>query len=131
MNVEEYLRTHAVLDPSPKCDGEWVPMSVAMLAVKQYITGKLDYQEPSWQNRCPGCRRVATHKVCPAHGTPFYMSGVPFTFDIAFLYWKRVKEGGVDPDSFFQAAKMLYELGAETEEKDEFLEAAQKLHKKT
>lgn len=28
---------------------------------------------------CPGCQRLEFHKMCPAHGTPFYMSGVPYT----------------------------------------------------
>jgi hypothetical protein len=25
--------------------------------------------------RCPGCQQPELHKMCPAHGTPFYMSG--------------------------------------------------------
>ena len=28
---------------------------------------------------CPGCGRKELHKMCPAHGTPYYMSGVLFT----------------------------------------------------
>ena len=32
--------------------------------------------------KCPGCGRNELHKRCPAHGTPFYISGVDFTQDI-------------------------------------------------
>lgn len=28
---------------------------------------------------CPGCQRPEMHKWCPAHGTPYYMSGQLFT----------------------------------------------------
>ena len=30
-------------------------------------------------DKCLGCQRTEVHKRCPAHGTPFYMSGVPYT----------------------------------------------------
>lgn len=29
--------------------------------------------------KCRGCQREDLHKACPAHRTPFYMSGVPYT----------------------------------------------------
>ena len=28
---------------------------------------------------CRGCQRMELHKMCPAYGTPFYMSGIPFS----------------------------------------------------
>lgn len=28
---------------------------------------------------CPGCRRYEMHKMCPAYGTEYYMSGIPYT----------------------------------------------------
>ena len=28
---------------------------------------------------CPGCMKPEIHKYCPAYGTPFYMSGIPYT----------------------------------------------------
>ena len=28
---------------------------------------------------CEGCRRPEIHKSCPAYGTEFYMTGVPYT----------------------------------------------------
>jgi hypothetical protein len=30
-------------------------------------------------DKCPGCQRLEVHKMCPAWGTPLYMSGVLFT----------------------------------------------------
>ncbi len=32
---------------------------------------------------CPGCQRNDLHMMCPAYGTPFYMSGVPFPEKLA------------------------------------------------
>jgi hypothetical protein len=32
---------------------------------------------------CPGCGRSELHKACPAHGTPYYMSGAPLPDDYA------------------------------------------------
>lgn len=28
---------------------------------------------------CDGCKRYEIHKMCPAYGTEFYMTGVPYT----------------------------------------------------
>ena len=39
-------------------------------------------------NKCPGCQRDEIHKKCPAHGTPFYMSGVPFSIRVEEFYLK-------------------------------------------
>jgi hypothetical protein len=33
-------------------------------------------------NKCPGCQRNDIHKMCPAHGTPFYMSGIPYSEEL-------------------------------------------------
>ena len=33
--------------------------------------------------KCPGCQRNDLHKMCPAHGTPFYMSGIPYPEKLA------------------------------------------------
>lgn len=35
---------------------------------------------------CPGCGRMELHKMCPAHGTPFYMSGIPFSKETEQTY---------------------------------------------
>lgn len=32
---------------------------------------------------CIGCGRNEIHKMCPAHGTPFYMSGIPYPEKLA------------------------------------------------
>jgi len=32
--------------------------------------------------KCPGCQRPEVHKMCPAWGTPFYMSGTLFTEEL-------------------------------------------------
>lgn len=37
-------------------------------------------------NKCPGCQRHELHKMCPAHGTPFYMSGLDFTKEVEYIY---------------------------------------------
>lgn len=37
-------------------------------------TGELIFESP-----CKGCGRVELHKRCPAHGTLFYCSGIPFS----------------------------------------------------
>jgi hypothetical protein len=44
--------------------------------------------KPDHLNRvlCPGCLRHDIHKKCPAHGTPFYMSGIPFTEKMEYYY---------------------------------------------
>ena len=39
-------------------------------------------------DKCRGCQREDLHKMCPAWGTKFYMSGEPYTKDIE----KRAKE---------------------------------------
>lgn len=38
-----------------------------------------DYLDPPDYNICPGCQRKEMHKMCPAYGTPWYMSGKKFT----------------------------------------------------
>jgi hypothetical protein len=48
--VENYLRKHSVLDGRGNMDGAWVPLSVAMIAVKKYIDNKLIYNRPSWHS---------------------------------------------------------------------------------
>lgn len=40
-------------------------------------------------NVCPGCQRDEVHKKCPAHGTPYYMSGVLFTKSMEMEQKKR------------------------------------------
>lgn len=37
---------------------------------------------------CPGCQRMELHKMCPAHGTPFYMSGIPFSKETELTYYR-------------------------------------------
>ena len=34
------------------------------------------------EDLCLGCMRKVMHKRCPAHGTRFYMSGIPYTEEI-------------------------------------------------
>ncbi len=38
---------------------------------------------------CPGCQRLEMHAHCPARGTPFYMSSVPYTekAEEAYTFW--------------------------------------------
>lgn len=43
--------------------------------------------EPS-NKPCPGCGRYELHKMCPAHGTEYYMSGITFTEEME----KELKE---------------------------------------
>ena len=35
---------------------------------------------------CRGCQRPGEHLMCPAYGTPFYCSGIPFTEEIEKLF---------------------------------------------
>jgi hypothetical protein len=35
---------------------------------------------------CPGCGREDMHLMCPAFGTPFYMSGIPYLVELAKIY---------------------------------------------
>ena len=48
--------------------------------------------------KCGGCQRPELHKMCPAYGTPFYMSGIPFTELIEDL----IKEIPEEMDAIFQ-----------------------------
>ncbi len=48
MNVEDYLRKHSVLDGMGNMDGEFVPISIAMIAIEEVIDGKLEYKGMSW-----------------------------------------------------------------------------------
>ncbi len=50
---------------------------------------------------CSGCQRNEMHKRCPAHDTPFYMSGVSYTKEIEAL----VKAGLLSPESAFETLK--------------------------
>jgi (p)ppGpp synthase/HD superfamily hydrolase len=36
--------------------------------------------------KCRGCQRKDLHKMCPAHGTLYYMSGEPFTKEVESIY---------------------------------------------
>ncbi len=36
--------------------------------------------------KCPGCGRNAIHKMCPAWGTPIYMTGQLFTAEMEVQY---------------------------------------------
>lgn len=42
--------------------------------------------------KCPGCQRPEIHKMCPAWGTPLYMSGVLFTKEDEEKYAEQRKE---------------------------------------
>lgn len=35
---------------------------------------------------CRGCQRSEMHKMCPAWGTPIYMTGIFFTKELEELY---------------------------------------------
>jgi hypothetical protein len=52
---------------------------------------------------CSGCQRDEMHKRCPAHGTPFYMSGVEYTKEIERL----VNAGLVSAESAFTVLSEL------------------------
>ena len=47
-DVETYLRHYSVLDGHGNMDGEFVPLSVAYLAVKLCLEGKLELLPQSW-----------------------------------------------------------------------------------
>lgn len=49
---------------------------------------------------CLGCSQEAFHKYCPAHGTYFYMSGVPYTPEIDAM---RKRYGVEITDAIFHA----------------------------
>lgn len=42
--------------------------------------------------RCPGCQRPELHKMCPAYGTSYYMTGKPYTKEME----ERLKAGLLD-----------------------------------
>ncbi len=46
---------------------------------------------------CLGCQRQEEHKLCPAYGTVFYMSGVPFTPEIEALFPPMNQRPSVKP----------------------------------
>ena len=64
-SVEDYLREFAIMDSGPKMDGSWVPVSVAMMAVRKSLEDELEYLPPTWttsdawrlkgQKECPNC----------------------------------------------------------------------------
>jgi hypothetical protein len=39
---------------------------------------------------CPGCGRDELHKLCPAYGTPYYMSGTVFTKDMEMQWLEKI-----------------------------------------
>ena len=57
---------------------------------------------------CDGCQRPEVHKKCPAHGTPFYMSGIPYTKEV---HATRVFGGGNIEDIFAVVKSVLDNLG--------------------
>lgn len=50
---------------------------------------------------CPGCGRNELHKQCPAHGTPYYMSGQVFTPELE----KQYKEVLMEPSKYESSNK--------------------------
>lgn len=46
--TEEYLRKYSVLDGMGNMDGEFVPMSVAMIAIQRALDYDLCHEPPSW-----------------------------------------------------------------------------------
>lgn len=56
-----------------------------MSALSDCIRELAALDESELQSLCPGCGRPELHKMCPAHGTPFYMSGITYTEQIAAL----------------------------------------------
>lgn len=73
-----------------------------MLIIDEYNEEYLD--TPGWHG-CDGCQRVEVHKMCPAHGTPWYMSGpsFPYTKDIENM----LKTTKIDPQALFDLIKNL------------------------
>ncbi len=57
-------------------------------------------------DKCPGCQRDEIHKMCPAYGTPYYMSGIPYSIRTETLF-------NLFPldlrDLVFDVCKMVYE----------------------
>lgn len=47
-NVEDYLRKHVIVDGYGNMDGSFVPLNVAMIAIKQCLDGEMEYRGRSW-----------------------------------------------------------------------------------
>jgi hypothetical protein len=56
--------------------------------------------------KCMGCGRPEEHKKCPAYGTPFYMSGVPYSPEVERLFAKFPAEV---QQTVFDIIEMIYE----------------------
>lgn len=54
---------------------------------------------------CSGCGRYELHKMCPAYGTPFYMSGIPMSVEDEKLW----KESTPDSDIRKLMAERLFQ----------------------
>ena len=62
-------------------------------------------------NTCPGCQRNEIHFMCPAYGTPFYMSGVPYSVRVESLF----KEFPLELQNIiFDICKMVWEENNES-----------------
>lgn len=62
---------------------------------------------------CPGCGQKALHKYCPAHGSYFYMSGIPYTPEVHAL---RKRYGTGVTDAVFKLLRALKNQGIDLEQ---------------
>ena len=63
-------------------------------------------------DKCRGCCREGTHKMCPAYGTKFYMSGIPFTKDMEAGFREIALIGGGD---MIHIANHAFDIGKHKE----------------
>ena len=60
---------------------------------------------------CLGCGRPENHKPCPAYGTPFYMSGIPYTEAIEYFINSFTDRTDLDiSEEVFKFIKKLRDL---------------------
>jgi len=57
---------------------------------------------------CDGCQRPEVHKKCPAHGTPFYMSGIPYPKEIEEIMNKMFYS--TDKETLFKIVRSVHEI---------------------
>lgn len=93
-NVEDYLREWSVLDNQGNMDGEFVPLSVAMIAIEQVINGKLEYMGKSWHLT----KKAQLEKLVDEYSkkypcgefsfSPYYSHSGQYVEGILFWDWK-------------------------------------------
>ena len=52
-DAETYLREWAIIDGDGNMDGSFVPLSIAMIACKKVLEGKMELKPPTWIKPTP------------------------------------------------------------------------------